>query len=305
MVTQSSETKHEREIVITRLLDAPRELVFKAWTEPEQVSQWFGPTGFTIPTCEIDLRVGGVFYLVMRGPDGSEFPMRGVYAEVRPPERLAFKDEALGPDGTTVLEGFTDVTFAAEGNKTRMTVRSGGVGYGDMAAMMLDGMEEGWTQTLDHLEQTLVADRAIITRRVFDAPRELVYKVWTQPEHVAQWWGPNGFTNTIQEMDVRVGGVWRLIMHGPDGRDYPNKIVFTEVTPPARLVYDHSGDDGEVEFHTTVTFSPDGQAGEKTRLTLQAVFASVAERNKVAEEYGAIEGAEQTLARLADYLATM
>ena len=81
------------------------------------------------------------------------------------------------------------------------------------------------------------ADREIIATRVFDAPRELVFKMWTDPKHVGRWWGPRGFTTTIHEMDVKPGGIWRLTMHGPDGRDYKNKVVFLEVEEPERLVY--------------------------------------------------------------------
>ena len=81
---------------------------------------------------------------------------------------------------------------------------------------------------------TNTADREIVSARVFDAPRELVWKAWVDPKHVAQWWGPKGFTNTIHEMDVRPGGVWRFAMHGPDGTDYKNEIVFIEVVRPER-----------------------------------------------------------------------
>src|SRR3954464_2525826 len=95
------------------------------------------------------------------------------------------------------------------------------------------------------------ADREIVAVRVFDAPRELVYKAWTDPEHVAQWWGPNGFTNTIHEMDVRPGGVWRFIMHGPDGTDYKNEVEYLEVVKPELLVYLH---ESTPKFHVTVTF---------------------------------------------------
>ncbi len=144
--------------------------------------------------------------------------------------------------------------------------------------------------------------QAIVITRVFDAPRKLVFKAWTDPAHVAQWWGPNGFTTTIHEMDVRPGGVWRFIMHGPDGVDYPNRIVYAEVVAPERLVYDH-GDDEEgasARFHVTVTFAE--QEG-KTRLTIRMLFESAAERDRVVKEFGAIEGAKQTLNRLAKHLA--
>jgi uncharacterized protein YndB with AHSA1/START domain len=147
-------------------------------------------------------------------------------------------------------------------------------------------------------------DRTIVTTRVLDAPRELVFEAWTDPKHLVKWWGPNGFTTTVRAIDVRPGGVWRFVMHGPDGVDYENRIVYDEIVKPERLVYRHSGgDDVEpVQFQTTVTFE---DLGGKTRLTMRAVFPSAAERNRVAEEYGAIEGAEQTLGRLAAHLATM
>jgi len=144
-------------------------------------------------------------------------------------------------------------------------------------------------------------DREIIISRLFDAPRELVWKVWTQPEHVAKWWGPNGFTNTIHEMDVRPGGIWSFIMHGPDGTDYYNKIVFTEVVEPERLSYTHGGDEGEDEFLAVVTFT---EKDGKTEVTMRSIFESAEVREKMIREVGAIEGGKQTLGRLGDYLAT-
>ncbi|WP_406701241.1 SRPBCC family protein [Singulisphaera sp. Ch08] len=149
-----------------------------------------------------------------------------------------------------------------------------------------------------------MSDREIVITRVLDAPRELVFEAWTNPKYVAQWWGPNGFTNTIHEMEVRPGGVWRFTMHGPDGVDYPNKIVFLEVVKPERLVYTHGEDgaDDSGQFQVTVTFD---EQGGKTTLALRSLFATAAERDKVVEEYGAIEGGNQTLARLAEFLKTV
>src|SRR5438445_12192181 len=90
-------------------------------------------------------------------------------------------------------------------------------------------------------EATATADREIVVTRVFDAPRELVFEAWTDPTRVVQWCGPHGFTTTIHEMDVMPGGVWRFVMHGPDGPDYPYNGVFVEVSEPDRLWYDHAG----------------------------------------------------------------
>jgi uncharacterized protein YndB with AHSA1/START domain len=150
----------------------------------------------------------------------------------------------------------------------------------------------------------VVTDREIVIDRVVKAPRELVWKAWTELHHLERWWGPNGCTTTTHEIEVRPGGVWRFIMHGPDGTDYRNRIMFREVTPPERLVYAHD-DDGEglsSGFLTTVTFR---DVGGKTRVTMRGLFPSKAERDRVVDEYGAIEGGRQTLARLAEYVSQM
>jgi uncharacterized protein YndB with AHSA1/START domain len=146
---------------------------------------------------------------------------------------------------------------------------------------------------------------AIITQREFDAPRALVFEVWTDPKHLAQWWGPQGFITTTSAFDMRVGGVWRFVMHGPDGRDYQNRITFDEIVKPERIRYHHGGGDDlePVQFRTTVTFAELGR--NRTRLTLHAVFASAAERDRVIKEYHADKGAAETLARLADHLAKL
>ena len=107
----------------------------------------------------------------------------------------------------------------------------------------------------------------IVTTRVFDAPRDLVFEAWTNPKHLVQWWGPDGFTTTIRAIDVRPGGVRRFVMHGPDGVDYENRIVYDEIVKPERLVYRHpGGEDVEpVQIHVTVTFE---DHGGKTKLTM-------------------------------------
>src|SRR5436309_1960209 len=139
------------------------------------------------------------------------------------------------------------------------------------------------------------AQRELVLTRVFDAPRELVFQMWTDPEHVAKWWGPTGFTNTIYEMDVRPGGVWRFVMHGPDGIDYQNKIVYIEVLKPERLVYSHvSGP----QFNATVNFT---DQGTKTGVRVRMVFRSVTERDDTVKKFGAIEGLNQMLGHLAEH----
>ena len=121
-------------------------------------------------------------------------------------------------------------------------------------------------------------EREMVITRVLDAPRKLVFGAWTDPKHIGSWWGPRGFTTTVHQMDVRPGGEWRIIMHGPNGVDYPNKIVYLEIAKPERLVYDH-GDEGQPGyFRVTVTFE---DQGKKTKLTMRSLFTTAAERDHV------------------------
>ncbi len=153
-------------------------------------------------------------------------------------------------------------------------------------------------------KQTSTADREISATRLFDAPREVVFKAWTDREQIRKWWGPKGFTTTTYEMDVRPGGVWRFVMHGPDGRDYKNKIVYREVVPPERLTYFHSGEDdtADIDFNTVVLFTA---KGNKTEISMRMVFATQQKRDRVAREFGAVEGLSETLGRLGEHLATL
>lgn len=145
----------ERDVVITRDFDAPRKLVFRAWTDPKHLSHWFGPKMFTIPVCEVDLRVGGRWHIVMRGPDGSEFPCGGVYEEIREPERLVFTNNAVDKDGNPVIDGQTTVIFEEQGGKTKLTLKTRGTARVAYAAEYLKGMEIGWTQSLEKLAEEL------------------------------------------------------------------------------------------------------------------------------------------------------
>ncbi len=147
--------------------------------------------------------------------------------------------------------------------------------------------------------------RSIIGTRVFDAPRELVFSCFTDPKHLAQWWGPDGFTTTTSAFDFRRGGVWRFVMHGPDGRDYQNRVTFDEIVPPERLVYRHGGgDDVEpVQFTQRLTFEDLGNG--RTRLIWHGTFPTAEERARVIKDYGADKGLAQTMARLADYVVAM
>ena len=174
-----------------------------------------------------------------------------------------------------------------------------------------DEMRQGWGGTLDQLDAYLkgeladTTDREMVITRILDAPRELVWKAVTNPQHVTQWWVPDGFTDTLGKMDFRVGGEWKHTMHGPDGKDYPNKSTFTSIVKPERIEYSHGGSrkgDPEAQFDASWTFEA---LDKQTRVTMRAVFPTTEARDAAVKIYNAIEGGKQTLAHLAEYLLTM
>jgi uncharacterized protein YndB with AHSA1/START domain len=147
------------------------------------------------------------------------------------------------------------------------------------------------------------SDREIVITRIIHFPRELVWEAMTNPKHVVHWWGPRGFSTTIETMEVKPGGVWKHVMRGPDGAEYPNHSTFTEVEKPARLVYMHSGSKvGGPGLHFVSTWTFDELAERKTRVTIRHVFPTAEMRDTAATTYGAIEGGKQCLSRLAEFI---
>ena len=146
-------------------------------------------------------------------------------------------------------------------------------------------------------QENNTADREITISRLFNAPIDLVWEVWTNPEHIKNWWGPNGFTNTIFTMDVQPGGIWDFVMHGPDGTDYKNKCRYVEIVKPEKIVFDHiSGQ----KFTATITFE---KQDNKTLLTWRMLFDTAEEFIQVVKTFKADEGIKQNVAKLETYLA--
>jgi uncharacterized protein YndB with AHSA1/START domain len=166
-MTTSSQKTEEQELIITRVFDAPRELVWQAWTEPEHFMRWWGPKEFTTPRCDIDLRVGGRFLYCMRSPDGQDYWGTGVYREIVPPERIVVTDSFADEKGNVVpashygmsdmpLEMLITVTFEDEGGKTKMTLRHAGMPEGENR----EGANAGWSESFDKLAEYLAQGRA-------------------------------------------------------------------------------------------------------------------------------------------------
>ncbi len=153
-------------------------------------------------------------------------------------------------------------------------------------------------------DQASTLEREIVLSRVFDAPRELVFRAWTEKEHISRWFGPKGFTTTTHEMDVRVGGMWRFVLRGPDGKSWDSRIVFLEIERPELLVFDHGADQDDDPGRFRVTISFDEQSDKKTVMTMRQLHPTK-EQRKAGIAFGAVELGYQTLDKLAEHLSRM
>lgn len=313
------ENRADREICLTRSYDAPRALVWRAWTEAERIAQWWGPTGFTTTTHEMNVRPGGLWRFVMHGPDGRDYMNLVKYVEVKKPERLVYDQ---GGEGDTADISFhVTVTFVERNGKTEVTLRT----VFPTAALRNRVVEEfgaieGGKQTLarlaEHL-QGLSGNLDFVTERVFDAARDLVWRAWTDVEQLKLWWGPKGFTVTFARLELRPGGVFHYGLKSPTGEAMWGRFLFREVVAPERLVYvlSFSDEKGDVARHrqheswplqmlTTVTFAE--EEGKRTRLTLRAapLDASESECRTFLEGHDSMRaGFGATFDQLAAYLA--
>lgn len=310
----------DREIVVSRVYNAPPEVVWKAWTDPEQVVRWWGPIGFTTTTREMEVRRGGVWRFVMHGPDGRDYANRIVFDEVAPPERLVYTHDDDTEAGVESINFRTTVTFERMGETTKLTMRMVFPTPEERERVAKEyGAVEGGLQTVNRLAEHLAAttgtsgdalvialpsEREVILRRVFEAPRRLVFEAFTRPEHIRRWWGPRAYAMTVCEMDFRTGGSWRFVQRTPDGEEHPFTGVYKEIAPPERIVqtfiYDVEGIRDHVAVETITFDERDG----RTILTNTVLHPSQQSRDGHIES-GMEAGATETMDRLSELVAAM
>jgi uncharacterized protein YndB with AHSA1/START domain len=239
-----------REITISRYLDAPIAIVWKAITDPRHVAHWWGPFGFTTVIETMDVRPGARWRFTMRGPDGVEYPNEVLLHEVTPHERLAFAHGAHSAD-EPLFE--TEITFAPEGAGTRFTLEQTHPSE-ERAKTVASYAIDGGRQTVTRLQGYLEAMREragesvlegaahatdeqdFVIVRVFDAPRALVYRAMTEAERLAKWFGPVGMGLRVVVSDPRPGGQFRYAMQaGPN--EMCGRFVYREAKEPERLAY--------------------------------------------------------------------
>ncbi len=256
-------------IILTREFDAPRELVYALYTQPQHVKRWWGPRYITLSACEMDVRPGGEWRYVFSKGDAPGMTFKGVYREVVPPERLVytfiFDVDQIRDHPATVT-----ITFEDRAGRTKLTQTVRHDTFESRDGHLHSGMDSGAKETFDRLEELLEkTPRELTLNRTFKAPRELVFKAWTERDRLQRWWGPKGFTNPVCNVDVRPGGAIEIHMRAPDGSVYPMTGEFREIVPPERLVFSSwaIGPGGERMFEmlTTVTFA---ERGDKTEMNL-------------------------------------
>ena len=296
----------ERTLVTTRVFDAPRARVYRAWTDPAELARWFPPEGFGAAACELDVRPGGRFRIDMQAPAGEPFngaisPGRGEYRLVVPNERLVFtiQPEMGAEKLPTVL---MDVRFEdAPGGRTKVTLHQTLDTVADYERMVRQGMSEGIAQSFGKLAAVLsgnptdrgvsVDGRTLTITRVFAAPRELVWTAYTDPAHIVRWMFANDWESPSAETDLRPGGAFRIGMrpadHGHEGFEFGG--TYREVRRPERIVQVIG--DGRV---MTTTFE-EVLGGTRLTLSLEMSMAEEQERG----------GWSQILDHLAAHLATL
>ena len=284
-----------RELSISRLLNAPRELVWKVWTEPEHIKHWWGPDGFRSTIFKMDVRPGGEWDFIMHGPGGTDFKNTHIYKEVIKPSKLVL-EHVTGPKFQMT------VVFKEQGNKTLVTINSLFESSEQLQEVIkVFKADQGLKQNIDKLETYLEkgypADELTLTRLI-NAPRELVFKAWTDPVMLAKWWGPDGFTNPICKIDAKPEGKIYIDMKAPDGTVYPMDGEVHEIIAPEKIVFTSAALDKNnkrlFEVMNTVNLSDENG---KTRLTLHV---KVSRMQPQTENYikGMNEGWSQSIMRL-------
>jgi uncharacterized protein YndB with AHSA1/START domain len=222
----------DRELIVSRVINAPVARVWRAWTDPAEVAKWWGPYGFKSDTSTRDFKVGGTWRHTMIGPDDKPYDNLARFEEIVRNERIVFTNGGGGADGAGVHFRST-VTFKDLGGRTELTMRLvfDTATMRDTAASKY-GAVEGGRQTLSRLA-ALVQDEFVMSRLV-SAPRERVWQAWTNPEELAAWFGPRGFETIRADLDFKVGGTYFYGITG-DGVTMWGKWVFQEIDPPARL----------------------------------------------------------------------
>lgn len=226
------------EIHIIRFYDAPLQVVWDAWTEPEQTAQWWGPRGFTLTTHSKDLRVGGIWHYTMHGPDGTDYPNKTLYLEVEKHRKLVY-DHGGNDERAPLFR--VEVLFAEKSGKTKMDMRmilsSPEAAAETKKFIKQAGGNATWDRLAEYLEKESSGAEKFVINRTFDAPLDLMFELWTKPEHISKWLPPTGFQMEFIRADIKPGGGSLYFMsNGADVKMY-GRAKYLDIHKPDTIIY--------------------------------------------------------------------
>ncbi|KAI3592118.1 Ligand-binding SRPBCC domain protein family [Cupriavidus sp. U2] len=280
--TKTDTPQHaQHRLTVSRAFNAPRDLVFKAWSTADHLKHWFCPQGFTVPACEVEFHPGGKFDLCMRSQGGEfEHWIRGHFVEVMPHARLVIDMTVVTVDGKPLFNALTTVGFETVCGGTEMSVTQDYTLLDPSAGDFTRGAEAGWKQTLDRLEQEVarivaeaparsVAHGTFSISRTFDAPPALLFRALSDPAAKAQWFrGGPGYQTVSRAMDVRPGGREHLQGKWENGLVSTFDAVYFDVIPNERLVYSYEMHMGDRKISVSLAVFELKAVGQGTQLTL-------------------------------------
>lgn len=225
-------------ISLTRVYDAPLVAVWEAWTIPEEVAQWWGPRGFTLTTHSRDLRTGGHWHYTMHGPDGTDYENTTQYLDVVPMQRLVY-DHGGHQDRPPLFR--VTALFTERDGRTQLDL-SMAFATPEVAVEMRGfirqaGGEATWDRLAEYLEKRHAGKEMFVIARSFEAPLDVVYDMWVNPEHLAQWLPPTGATMRFLRSEPHLGGSSFYEMAFPGGEPMHGLIRYVTLSKPSRIVY--------------------------------------------------------------------
>jgi uncharacterized protein YndB with AHSA1/START domain len=275
-----SDKHRSNQIRITRIYDAPIQAVWDAWTDPKQVAQWWGPRGFTLTTHSKDLRPGGSWVYTMHGPDGVDYPNKTLYLEVEKHSKLVY-DHGGNDDRPPMFR--VTVLFSEINGKTkmemRMTLPTPEAAAETRKFIKKAGGDSTWDRLAEYLEKESSGKEKFVINRTFDAPLDVMFKMWTDPDHVSQWLPPTGFRMQFIRSDIRPGGSAFYVMTDDRNTKMYGRLEYVKIEKPDRIAYTQQfcDENGKISRHpkaptwpetmfTTVELTEEGP--DRTRVTV-------------------------------------
>ena len=306
-------------IFIERSLNCPRDTLWSAWTEPPLAEKWFGPKGFTTRIEKLDLRPGGKWRYIMIGPDKKEYPSVGVFKEIIPKEKLVstddFGDELKKSKELDLPKGIVVTTYFKDlGNKSKLILEIDHETPEDKIKHEKMGVVQGWNSSFDKLEELLKNSKCklqmtvdpnkqeIIIEQEFDYPRELVFKLYIDPELFKEWLGTKDHKMNLENFVPKTGGSFRFIQTDKAGNKFVFKGVFHDIKSPERITktfeFENLKDKGHVILETTKFIS---LSTSKTKVISQSVFQSIEDRDSMVKS-GMARGVKEIYERMNELL---